>query len=68
MFIEMSCQCSASFQADSDESETLVMVWAHSFVNAHKECGYMTKPSVHEMEEKMKRYDTIYKEEREKEL
>ena len=68
MFIEMSCQCSASFQAEADESDTLVMVWAHAFVNAHQNCGFMTKPTVSEMEEKMKRYDVIYRESREKEL
>jgi hypothetical protein len=67
MFVEMTCKCEASFQADSDNNELLVMVWANSFVNAHKECGYMTK-GVEDAEEKMKRYDVIYKELREKEL
>lgn len=68
MFIEMSCNCSASFQADVTESDTLLLVWAQSFVNAHNECGFMTKPLMQSVEEKMQRYDLIYKEEREKEL
>ena len=68
MFIEMSCNCSASFQADVTESDTLLLVWAQSFVNAHNACGYMTKPLTQSIEEKMQRYDLIYKEEREKEL
>jgi hypothetical protein len=68
MFIEMSCNCTASFQADVSESDTLLMVWAQSFVNAHNACGFMTKPLLPDVEEKMKRYDVIYQEEREKEL
>ena len=68
MFIEMTCNCTASFQAEAEENDTLVMIWAHSFVNAHQGCGFMTKPVSEEPEEKMKRYDVIYKEEREKEL
>lgn len=43
MFVEMSCACGASFQTDS-EQETLTMMWATSFVAAHQECGYMSKP------------------------
>ncbi|CAB4174836.1 hypothetical protein UFOVP965_84 [uncultured Caudovirales phage] len=68
MFIEMSCNCSASFQADIPETDTLLLVWAQSFVNAHNECGFMTKPIAVDVEEKLKRYDIIYKEKREKEL
>ena len=68
MFIEMSCECGASVQADAEDNETLVMVWGHSFVNAHQSHGYMAKPTIADAEEKMKRYDVIYKEEREKEL
>jgi len=68
MFIEMTCNCSASFQADASDNDTLVMVWAQSFVNAHQSCGFMTKPFVETAEEKMKRYDVIYREPREKEL
>ena len=68
MFIEMSCNCEASFQADAPDNDTLLFVWAHAFVNAHSECGFMTKPLQRDLEEKMKRYDVIYKEVREKEL
>jgi hypothetical protein len=68
MFIEMSCNCEASFQIDTAENETLGLIWAQSFINAHNSCGYMTRPLAQEIEEKMKRYDVIYKEEREKEL
>jgi hypothetical protein len=68
MFIEMTCKCEASFQADTSDNETLAMVWAQSFVNAHHECGYMTKPPVQNVEEKMRRLDVIYKEQKEKEL
>jgi hypothetical protein len=68
MFIEMSCNCEASFQADAPDNDTLLLVWAQSFVNAHNACGFMTKPLSTDVEEKMKRYDLIYKEEREKEL
>ena len=67
MFIEMSCNCEASFQAECDDNDTVVMLWAHSFVNAHTDCGFMTK-SKSETEEKYQRTDVIYKEEREKEL
>ena len=42
-FIEMTCTCMASFQADVTESETLVLMWAQSFVSAHLQCGYMNK-------------------------
>ncbi len=64
----MSCNCEASFQADTPDNDTLLLVWAQSFVNAHNACGFMTKPLSQDVEEKMKRYDVIYKEEREKEL
>ena len=64
----MSCNCEASFQADAPDNDTLLLVWAQSFVNAHNGCGFMTKPLSQDVEEKMKRYDVIYKEEREKEL
>jgi hypothetical protein len=68
MFIEMTCKCEASFQADTSDNETLAMVWAQSFINAHHECGYMTKPQVQNDEEKMRRLDVIYKDQKEKEL
>lgn len=68
MFIEMSCKCESSFQIDTSENETLGMVWAQSFLNAHNECGYMTSIPVQNDEEKMRRLDVIYKEQKEKEL
>jgi hypothetical protein len=67
MFIEMSCNCEASFQFECEDNDTLALVWAHSFVNAHTDCGFMTKGKS-EAEEKFQRSDVIYKEEREKEL
>ena len=68
MFIEMSCKCESSFQIDTSENETLAMVWAQSFLNAHRECGYMTGIPIQNDEEKMRRLDVIYKEQKEKEL
>lgn len=43
-FIEMTCNCVASFQADVSEAgnESLVIMWAQQFVSAHQQCGYMT--------------------------
>lgn len=64
----MSCTCGASFQTDSENNDTLAMLWANKFVAAHVDCGYMSKSNEVESEEKMKRYDIIYKEPREKEL
>lgn len=42
-FIEMTCKCECSFQADVAEvgSETLVILWATQFVNSHAACGFM---------------------------
>ena len=69
MFIEMTCgKCDASFQSDTTDHESLAMVWAQSFINAHHECGYMTKPINQNLEEKMRQLDVIYKEHKEKEL
>lgn len=68
MFIEMSCKCESSFQIDTSENETLGMVWAQSFLNAHSECGYMASIPIQNDEEKMRRLDVIYKEQKEKEL
>lgn len=67
MFIEMSCSCGASFQTDSDENETVVLMWGHQFVSAHQECGFMSKAQ-EQVEEKTKRYDVTHKEQRENEL
>jgi hypothetical protein len=68
MFIEMSFKCEASFQADTSDNETLAMVWAQSFVNAHSECGYMSKPKPADLMEKMRLMDVISVEQKEKEL
>ena len=67
-FIEMTCSCSASFQVELPDNDLLVLAWAQSFVETHKECGFMHNPIRTDYEEKMRRYDVIYKEEREKEL
>ena len=64
----MTCTCSASFVAELPDNDLLVMAWAQSFVETHKECGFMKNPTGLDYEEKMRRYDVIYKEEREKEL
>lgn len=66
-FIEMSCKCEASFQADIQDSDNLVLLWAQSFVSAHRECGFMTSINT-DLPEKTVRYDLMYKEEKEKEL
>ena len=67
MFIEMSCSCGASFQSDSNENETLALMWGHRVATAHTDCGFMVKAQ-EEVEEKTKRYDITYKEQRENEL
>jgi hypothetical protein len=66
MFVEMTCACGASFQAESDDHETLTMLWAQRFVNSHQECGYMSQEHV-ERQEKSNRLD-INHVERPKEL
>lgn len=50
----MTCNCSASFQADLSEStnESLIVLWAQQFVGAHSSCGFMRpistdKPETH---------------------
>lgn len=67
-FIEMSCKCEASFQAElSDDNETLVTLWAHSFVASHKECGFMNTNTTDESE-KYRANDVMYKERKKKEI
>jgi hypothetical protein len=67
-FIEMSCKCEASFQAElSDDSETLVTLWAQSFVQAHRECGFMNSYKPDESE-KYRANDVMYKERKKKEI
>lgn len=67
-FIEMTCKCEASFQAElSNENETLTMLWAQSFVEAHKECGFMSNHKPDESE-KYRSTDVMYKERKKKEI
>jgi hypothetical protein len=56
MFIEMSCNCMASFQAEAEDADNLVLTWANSFVQAHRGCGFMN-PLNTDSPEKTKRYD-----------
>jgi hypothetical protein len=71
-FIEMTCTCMASFQADLEEAgENLIVMWAQSFVSAHQQCGYMNKV-ITDAPEKHRKFefesDVMYKEKKEKEL
>jgi len=72
-FIEMSCNCMASFQADVQEvaNESLVIMWAQQFVSAHQQCGYMN-PVKTDTPEKHRKFefetDVMHKEKKEKEL
>lgn len=67
-FVEMTCKCEASFQAElSEENETLVMLWAQSFVESHRECGFM-KGSKPDESEKYRVDDVMYKERKKKEI
>jgi hypothetical protein len=56
MFIEMTCGCMAAFQADAEDSDTLLLTWANSFVEAHRGCGYMASINK-DNPEKTKHYD-----------
>lgn len=67
MFIEMSCNCGAQYQADSVENELLITLWGQRFVNAHQDCGFVSRV-VEEEKEKTKRYDIEYKEHKQNEL
>lgn len=66
-FIEMTCNCSASFQYET-ENELRLELMSEAFRLAHVDCSYMNNYSEFKGEEKTQRYDVIYKEEREKEL
>lgn len=67
-FIEMSCKCEASFQAElSDDNETLVTLWAQSFVESHRDCGFMNPFKPNESE-KYSSNDVMYKERKKKEI
>lgn len=66
-FIEMTCNCGSSFQADLPDSDNIVLVWAHAFVKQHTECGFMTQMRT-DVDDKLTRYDITYTETKEKEL
>lgn len=66
-FIEMTCNCSASFQYET-ANDTRLELMSEAFRLAHLECNYMNKYTEVRGEEKTQRYDVIYKEPREKEL
>ena len=68
MFLEMTCECGAAFQSEADDNDMLLMLWGQSFVNAHQAHGFMSKPKGEDTPEKTKRYDIIYKEDKEKEI
>lgn len=70
-FVEMTCVCVASFQVEVEENESMVMMWAQQFINAHSQCGYMTPIKTDRAEHPSKFIadtDVMYKERREKEL
>ena len=46
----------AAFQADAEDSDTLLLTWANSFVEAHRGCGYMASINK-DNPEKTKHYD-----------
>jgi hypothetical protein len=69
MFIQMACSCGAEYQASTDDEnhDTLLQVWAQSFINSHTDCGFMSVPHK-ETQENMRLMDTIHKEPFKKEL
>ena len=46
----------ASFQADAEDADNLVLTWANSFVEAHRGCGYMSSLNK-DNPEKMRDYE-----------
>lgn len=60
MFIEMTCPCMASFQAEAEDADDMVLLWAQQFANAHQTCGFMTSTN-QDVPEKTKRYDINFK-------
>jgi len=66
-FVEMTCKCEASFQADLPDSDNLILMWAHAFIRQHTECGFMSS-MVTDVPDKLTRYNIIYEEQKEKEL
>jgi hypothetical protein len=52
MFFELVCSCTATFHMESPEEEgTAAWLFAHRFVNAHEDCGYMSPPRHPETEQ-----------------
>jgi hypothetical protein len=68
MFLGMTCSCGASLEADAYENDTLIMLWANSFISAHQACGYMSQFKEPNAKENTVRYDVMPKERHEKEL
>lgn len=66
-FIEMTCKCDASFQAEIENNDTIVLLWAQSFVESHRSCGFMN-PTLTDETEKYHNNDIMYKDRKEKEI
>lgn len=66
-FVEMTCNCGSSFQADIPDSDNVILAWAHSFVKQHTECGFMSSMRT-DIADKMTSYNITYIETKEKEL
>lgn len=41
MLVTMTCNCGADLQIEVNHNDTLVMMWAQRFTDAHQACGYM---------------------------
>lgn len=41
MLVTMTCNCGADLQIEVSHNDTLVMMWAQRFTDAHQACGYM---------------------------
>lgn len=66
-FIEMTCNCTASFQYETT-NELRLDILSEAFRAAHRECNYMGTSYINNEQEKLQRYDVTYKEPKEKEL
>jgi hypothetical protein len=52
MFFELICSCTATFHMEvSEDQTTSAWMFAHRFVNAHQNCGFMTAPAYPEVKE-----------------
>lgn len=67
-FIEMTCNCGASFQADLPDNDNLMLLWAQSFVAEHTPCGFMRPHLRTDIPDKTFYYDVMDKKERKEEL